>query len=364
MKFPIIISALAIYTLASCGKKQEPETRSAGFSLSDSMQHLITIDTIKYCPINNELSLSGEVNFNENTTVKIFPRSSGQVLDCQVSPGDKVTKGQVLATVKSADVAGNYSDLSSANADIAIAKRQMENTEALYKNGISSEKEYTEARQNYEKALAVKTKIQSEISINGGARTSASGEYRITAPIDGYIVEKKTATGAFIRPDMGDNLFTIADLKKVWVYANVYETDIAKVKTGYEVKVAPVAYPDRVYTGTIDQVSQTLDPQSKAMRIRIVLDNKDMMLKPDMFTKVTVSNEEPETAVCLPTAALVSQDGKTYVVVCKGKSDLRIEEVTVLKTINEQTYISSGLAPGTPVITRYQNLIFNQLMNE
>jgi len=364
MKSSIAVTLIALITLASCKEKQEQKEAAKPFTLSDSMQHLIQIDTVSYCNISDELSLSGEVSFNENNLVRIFPRSSGQVTDTRVSVGDKVSKGQVLAVIRSADVAGNYSDLSSAKADVSIAKRQLDNAEALYKNGISSEREYTEARQNYEKALAGKEKVQASININGGGRTSASGEYVVASPIDGYVVEKKTATGAFIRPDMGDNLFTISDLKNVWVYANVYETDIAKVREGFEVRVIPAAYPDKAYTGKIDKTGQVLDPQSKTMRIRVVLENKDMLLKPDMFAKVIVSNDEGQKAVCVPTAALVSQDGKTYVVVYNGKSDIKIAQVTVLKTVNERTYITDGVQPGTKLITAYQNLIFNQLTNE
>ncbi len=364
MKFPIVISLIALSLLAACKEQKEQKTTAPKFSLSDSMQHLITIDTVSFCGISDELSLSGEVSFNENNMVKIFPRSSGQVIESKVSLGDKVSKGQVLAIVRSADVAGNYSDLSSAKADVAIAKRQMDNAEALYKNGISSEREYTEAKQTYEKALAGKEKVQAAININGGGRTTAGGEYIISSPIDGYVVEKKTTTGAFIRPDMGDNLFTISDLKNVWIYANVYETDIAKVQEGYEVKVIPAAYPDKIYTGRIDKTGQVLDPQSKAMRVRVILDNKDMLLKPDMFTKVIVSNERKAKAICIPTAALVSQDGKNYVVVYQDKNNISVVEVNVLKTVNDRTYLTSGVQPGTKLITSYQNLIFNQLMND
>jgi len=265
--------------------------------------------------------------------------------------------------VRSADVAGNYSDLNSARADVSIAKRQLDNAEALYQSGISSEREYTEARQNYEKAVAGKDKVQSVININGGGKTTASGNYMITAPIDGYVVEKKITSGAFIRPDMGDNLFTISDLKNVWIFANVYETDIAKVKEGYEVKVVSAAYPDKVFKGTIDKIGQVLDPQSKAMRVRITLSNNELLLKPDMFAKVIVSNSEGAEAICIPTSALISQDGKDFVVVYKDKAHMTIAEVKVLKTVNDRTYLSGGVSPGMKLITSYQNLVFNQLRN-
>ncbi|MEJ7684063.1 MAG: efflux RND transporter periplasmic adaptor subunit [Segetibacter sp.] len=99
------------------------------------MAKMITIDSATMSNITNEISLSGEVSFDENKVIKIFPRSSGQVTECKVSFGDKVQKGQVLAVIRSADVAGSYSDLSTTEADISIAKRQMENAESLYKNG-------------------------------------------------------------------------------------------------------------------------------------------------------------------------------------------------------------------------------------
>jgi len=198
-------------------------------------------------------------------------------------------------------------------------------------------------------------------SASGGS-TSASGTYSLTSPIDGYIVEKKIATGSFIRPDMGDNLFTISDLKNVWVYANVYEADIPKVKEGYSVRVIPMSYPDKVMIGKIDKISQVLDPQSKAMRVRVTLDNSNMLLKPEMFAKVIVSNEEGDRSICIPTAALVANEGKDYVVVYNGNDDLKIAEVSILKTVNEKTYITSGVEPGQKLITKNQILIFNQLM--
>jgi len=350
--------------LLSCEHKELPVAEHTKFVLSDTMMNMVQTDSVRECNISDELSLSGEVSFNENNVVKVFPRSSGQVLESRVSAGDKVEKGQTLAVIRSADVAGSYNDMASANADLAITKRQMDNAESLYKNGISSEKEYNEAKQNYEKALAVRNKVQSVININGGGKTNADGQYVITAPIAGYIVEKKVAAGAYIRPDMGDNLFTISDLKTVWVYANVYELDIQNIKEGYMAKVIPVAYPDKIFTGRIDKISQVLDPQSKAMKVRISLDNKDMLLKPEMFIKAVVSNEENRKAICVPATAIVAQDNKNYVVVYNGREDLKIAPVEVMKTVGDRTFIRSGITPGQVVVTKHQLFIFNQLSEE
>jgi len=356
-----ILAVVSAVTLASCEHKEAPAQENKKFVLSDTMFNLISIDTVHDCGVGDEISLSGQVSYDENNVIKIFPRNSGQVTSSRVSLGDKVSAGQVLATVKSADIAGNYSDLNSANADLAIAKRQMDNTESLYKSGISSEREYNEAKQNYEKALAAKNKIQSLININGGGKTNAGGDYFLTSPIDGYIVEKKVNAGAYIRPDMGDYLFTISNLKDVWVYANIYEADIPRVKTGYPVKVTTLSYPDKAFDGKVDNVSEVLDPQSKALRARIKIENKEMLLKPDMFAKIIVTNQEGKTALCIPKSALILQDGKSYVVVYRSREDMQVAEVSVLKTVEDRVYIGSGLSEGQLVITRNQLLIFNQL---
>lgn len=363
-KYLLVLAGFVTVGFIACSEKKENKEGSKKFVLSDTMSKMIAIDSVSSCYIDDAITLSGEVSFNENNVNKVFPRSSGQVVECKVTLGDKVQAGQVLAVLKSADVAGNYADLSSANADINIAKRQMDNTEALYKNGIASEKEYTEAKQNYEKALSAKGKIQSIININSGNGSNAGGTYNLVSPISGYIVEKKVNTGNFIRADMGDNLFTISDLKNVWVNANVFEADIPKVKEGYRVQVTTLAYPDTKKLGTIDKISQVLDPANKTLRVRIKLENQDLLLRPAMFARVIVSNKENKKAICIPTKALISLNGKSFVVTYKSNSEMKIAEVTILKTSGDQTYLIDGVNPGEKLITQNQLLIFQQLLNQ
>jgi cobalt-zinc-cadmium efflux system membrane fusion protein len=347
--------------LFSCSPKKDPvpETKKP-YCLSDTMKNMITIDTVSMCRIQDEIELSGEVSFDENKVIKIFPRSSGQVLESNVSFGDKVQAGQVLAVIKSADVAGNYEDMASADADINIAKRQLDNAESLYKSGISSEKEYTDAQQNYQKALSAKRKIESQISINGGSGAKASGTYTLTSPISGYVVEKKVNTGSFIRSDASDNLFTISDLKDVWVLANVFETDIPRVKEGLHVKVTTLAYPDQVLDGTIEKSSDVLDPVSKAMKVRIRLSNPGLLLKPEMFARVVVTNELEGSSVCLPFKAIVEENGRDYVIIYNNDCDLKKQEVFITKTVGDKTYVSGGVKPGDKVITKNALLLYNE----
>jgi membrane fusion protein, heavy metal efflux system len=332
--------------------------------ISDSMSKIIHIDTAGTGNVSDELKLSGEISFNDNKVVKVFPFSSGQVLEVKVSIGDKVTKGQTLAIIKSADVAGNYSDLSTTGNDVSIAKKQMENTESLFNSGIASEREYIEAKESYNKALSTANKVKEQIAINGGGHTSANGTYVITAPMSGYVVEKKINQGGFIRNDNADNLFTIGDISDVWVWANVYESDIAKVKEGYTAKVTTLAYPDSTFKGVVDKVNQILDPVTKVMKIRVRLANPGMRMKPEMFANIFIENKEGKKTVMIPSDGVITDNGKSYVIIYHDKCNLELREVTILKSVNGTDYIAAGIKTGEQIIGQNQVLLFNALKEE
>jgi cobalt-zinc-cadmium efflux system membrane fusion protein len=331
--------------------------------IGDSTMQLLTIDTARVRNIDDEVKLSGEVSFDENKVVKVYPFSSGQVLAVNVSIGDYVKAGQTLAVIKSADIAGTYADLSSAGNDVAIAKRSMENAESLYKNGISSEKEYIEAKENYNKAVSGANKIREQLRINGGGKTNADGTYVIAAPRSGYVVEKLINPGNFIRSDNNSNMFTIGDISDVWIWANVYETDVPKVKEGYTANVTAIAYPDSVFEGRVDKVNEVLDPVTKVMKVKIVLPNKAGLLKPEMFANVTISNTEKKTMISVPASALIKDNQKSFVVVFVDKENASIREVTVQKVVNGCAYIADGLQADEKVITQNQILIYKKLQD-
>jgi membrane fusion protein, heavy metal efflux system len=363
--YAIVFTAITVFFF-SCKSKIENEDNSGKekICISDSMLHMIKIDSAYLSEISDEVKLSGEVNFNDNNVVKVFPFSSGQVLQVLVSLGDKVTKGQTLAIIKSADVSGNYSDLSLANADISIAKKQMKTAENLYKNGIASEREYSEAKENYKKAVAGASKLNTQIAINGGGQTSSNGTYILKAPMSGYVVEKNTSAGSFIRGDNAQNLFTIGDIDNVWIWANVYESDVSKVKEGYNTEVTTLAYPGKIYKGKVDKVNQILDPQAKVMRVRITINNINHELKPEMFANVSVQNKELHQIVTIPYSAMITENGKNFVIIYHDNCNLELREITILKTVNDNTYVTSGLTAGEKIITKQQILYYRALLGE
>jgi cobalt-zinc-cadmium efflux system membrane fusion protein len=340
------------------------EQKDQKVCISDSMQKMISLDTAKISNINDELSLSGEISFDENKVIKVYPISSGQVLEVKVSIGDKVEKGQTLAIMKSADIAGNYSDLKSTGSDLAISKREYDNTKLLYEKGISSERELTIAKENYQKALSTNEKVNDLIKINGGGHTQSNGIFVITAPTSGYVVEKSLNAGAYIRNDNSSSLFTISNLTNVWVWANVFEADILKVKEGYDAQISTLAYPGKIFNAKIEKISEMLDPQNKVMRVRMNLQNDKLLLKPEMFTTVVITNKESVKAVCIPSEAVLFDNSKKYVVLYHDKCNLEIREVEVLKSVGATTYIKSGLKESDVVISKNQILLYRALLEK
>lgn len=350
--------------LFSCKTKHEETTVDKKVCISDTMISMVRIDSAQISNMSDELKLSGEVNFDDKKVTKVFAFSSGQIIKVNVSVGDKVSRGQVLAVIKSADIAGNYSDLSTAGNDVAIAKKQMDNEASLFKNGIASEREYIEAKENYQRALTSAEKIKSQIAINGGGRTSANGTYVVTAPQTGYIVEKKINEGAFIRNDANDNLFTIGDISDVWVWANVYETDIAKVKNGYDAAITTLAYPDKIFYGKVDEVYNVLDPVTKVMKIKIKLKNDNQELKPEMFANISITNPKGESEISIPKDAVLPDNGKNFVIVYHSRCDLKVQEVQLLKSIGDKTFIKTGVKPGDKILCNNQILFYKALTEE
>lgn len=360
----VVYCLMAIFIINSCTEKKAEPQKEQKLCISDSMQKMISLDTAKISNINDELSLSGEVSFDENKVVKVYPFSSGQVAEVKVSIGDKVEKGQTLAILRSADIAGNYSDLKTSGSDLAIAKREFDNTKSLYEKGISSERELTIAKENLQKAITLNEKLNDLIKINGGGHTQANGVFVITAPTSGYVVEKNINAGGYIRNDNSNSLFTISNLNNVWVWANVFEADILKVKEGYDAQISTLAYPGKIFLAKVDKVSEVLDPQNKVMRIRMNVSNENLQLKPEMFTTVVITNKEAARAVSIPSEAVLFDNSKKYVVLYHDKCNLEIKEVEVLKSVGNTTYIQSGLGSGDVVVSKNQILLYRALLEK
>ena len=156
-------------------------------------------------------------------------------------------------------------------------------------------------------------------------------------------------------------LFTISDLKDVWVMANIFESDISKVRKNYDVEVTTLSYPNKILKGKVDKLYDVLDDMTKVMKARIRLDNYDYMLKPGMFANLTIHFREELEKPVISSKAVIFDNSKNYVVVYKGICDLEVREITIYKTLDDTTFLESGLKTGEKVIVNNNLLIYDQL---
>jgi membrane fusion protein, heavy metal efflux system len=344
--------------ISGCTDKPAQAEEKKGYILPDSLLKTIEIDTVTNSPVLNSLTLTGKVDFNEDNVIKIFPVISGQVSDVKVMAGDYVQKGRELAVIRSSEMAGYSNDYLTAKSNVDIAKKTMDATSDMYKSGLASERDQLAAQEGYNQAVSAFEKAKRVLNLNGG---SMSGEYTLRSPIDGFVVDRQVNNNMMIRADNATGLFTISDLKNVWVMANVYESNIAFVKTGNSVSITTLSYPGKIFRGKIDKIMNVLDPSNKVMKLRIVLSNPGYLLKPEMFASVVVNTTENKRQLSIPSRALIFDHSQYYVLVYKSPSDIMIRPVQVLSTVGDRSYISEGLTEGEHLIGTQALLIYQEL---
>ena len=357
----LLLLSLSSLLHEGCATKQvKVATERAKYVIPDSLHARIKMDTVAECALSTALTLTGKVAFNDEKVAKIFPLVSGNIMNVKVQLGDYVSRGQQLAVIRSGEMAGYGNDLISSKTNLLVAKKNMDAAEDMYKSGLMSQKDLINAQAMYQQAQSQLRRSNQILQINGG---NTQGQFYVKAPISGFIVEKQITNNMSIRPDNTSNLFTISDLKNVWVLANVYESNINKVHLGDKAEITTLSYPGKTFLGKVDKILNVLDPASKVMKIRIVLDNPGYLLKPEMFASVNVLSNSSEKALCIPSSALIFDHSQYFVLLYKGKENVKIVPVTVINKGDEKTYISGGLHQGDVIIGSDTVLIYDAVNN-
>lgn len=352
------IAVLSI-SLKSCTTKETSITNEK-FEITDSLINQLIIDTVQSPNSLTELNFSAKIVASENLRTTVYPMVSGLVRNVNVSIGDKVTKGQTLATVTSAEMAGFDKEVVSAAAELRNAQRSLTQAEELHKSGLISTKELEESKNDYIVKKAEVQRASAILKLNGG---NAKGVYRITAPLSGYVIAKNISNYMQLRPDYDESVFEIADLSQVWSVINVYESELGMLKEGYEAEVKVLAYPDQVYKGKIERIYQTIDSESKVMNARVALKNTGFRLKPGMIATVKVMAKSNINLPSVPTRGVIFDDNKNYVLVLDSAKKIRIQEIEIARKAANLIYVSKGLGPGDRIVASKQVFLFESLKN-
>ncbi len=350
----------SFFYLFSCKEKKEKKDENGPVEISDSLIKNMTVGSARITRVRGEIKLAGKIVADQSKQLEIYPLVGGIVKMVNVELGDYVEKDHVLAIIKSGEVAEFEKQFVDAKSNYEVAKKNIQVAEDMFASKLMSERDYLGAKQEFKKSegeLNKATEFQKIYSVNN------QSEYIVKAPISGFVTEKKINKDMQIRPDNSENIFTVSQLNAVWVLANVYETDIDKVKENDTVGVTTIVYPDKVYKATIDKVYNVLDPLTRVMKIRIKLDNPDYLLKPEMYANVVVNYAEPESMITIASSAVVFDNSNNYVLIYDNKKKFRVQKIDLFKTIGSRAYIKSGLKEGDKIVTTNQLLIYNALTN-
>ena len=357
-----LIGLLALTT--GCGNSKEAELP---VNSKDTLS-AYRVDTVRLQGFEDNLRFTGKVSYDQRRVDRVFPVVSGNVLDVRATLGNPVQRGQTLATVQSADVSGFLNDYNAARSDYALAVRTAGNTEQLYKTNFASQSDLIAARENLAKAKSNLARTEQIVKLYG-ANTGGGAQpiYTVKSPVSGFVVERNVNPGMQLRPDNNTPLFTISDLSRVWILLNVYETDIAVLKVGLPVRITALAYPDREFQGTITNISNVVDPDTRVVQARVELPNPGGLLKPDMFCNVQLDQKQslgPKNLAVSSKAIIFSDDNYYVVRQLSGSGSSGKYEVVPIKVLHSTpstAFVKGNLKPGEKVVTEGSLMLYSDL---
>jgi membrane fusion protein, copper/silver efflux system len=309
----------------------------------------MTLTTIQPVNLPGTLETSGQVTFDDRRVSSIISRVSGRIEQVRFSQWDYVQRGQALATLYSPDIM-------TAEAEYLQAKAAVSSLAGV-NNGEFS-REMLEAARRKLDLLGIEPEQIARLTV-------PAPTFVMHAPISGNIVQNQALRGSAVNP--GDVLYSLGTLEDVWITADIYEDDLARVKPGQELSAVTTAYPDETFHGTIARISPNVDPTTHTAEIRCEVQNPGFKLKPQMLARVTIV-VRPGQALLVPLDALVFETDKYFAFVDAGNHLLERRIVTI-GAWDQEGYarVISGLSAGDRVVTgetMQVNALWHQVRGE
>ena len=362
------VAAACIFAVAGCSSRDRERaaqmTSYASRASSSETPRLFTIPedqmthvevvTVQPTTLTRTLRLTGTVAYNAFNTTPVISQVGGPVTRILVVPGQHVRKGEPMLEVSSPD----YSQLLDAYLKAADASRLSEKNYAraqdLYQHHAIAQRDLEQAESDRNQARADLNAAEEGMKIlgiknPGQLANAASAQIPVLAPISGEVVERLVAPGQVVQAGQ-TQAFTISDLSTVWVLANVYQADLAYVHSGEDVSVQTDAYP-QAFHGRISYISPALDPNTRTLQARVVVDNPGEKLKRDMYCTVTVTAGKVVNAIAVPNASVLhDENNQPFIYVAVGANQFGRREVETGASENGLTQILKGIGPGDKVV--------------
>jgi cobalt-zinc-cadmium efflux system membrane fusion protein len=378
MKRFIVLSICSALLFSGCNRKnaQKEEGKSQAdaanksnlVEMSVSAQQHIGMMVAPAAPtqLNEYLRTTGTVQPVDSKVGVVGPLARGRIVEVRAKIGDRVEAGQTLAVFDNIEAGELLSQEQSARADLERLKaqllpatRQAERSRRLADIGAGAEKDYESSQAEKE---GIEADIRSQQALIDGIRQrlrrfgiaddSPRGTFltALKAPFSGVVTKAQASPGDVV--DAGRDLFTVADLSRVWVQAEVYEKDLGRIRVGQSAFITVDTYPNQSFEGKVAYISDVLDPQTRTARVRCEVPNRELRLKTDMFANIELPTKFSKQAIAVPAGALQEVEGKNVVFIRRSQTQFEKREVEKGVTVNNQTEIVSGLKPGEPIVTQ------------
>lgn len=371
-------AVLAALALSSCGgepKSEAQDARPAPSASAVSRPGYVNIpaDSPQLKQIRSEpaatsmvpvgsVSAPGKVEANANRLSHVVLPLTGRITTVLAKIGDFVRQGQPVLTVESTDADAAVSSYTQAQAGVTQAKSVLAKAQTdldrerdLFENGAVPQKDVlnaqaivVQAQAAVEQAQAAAEQARRRLQILGIAPGAFGQRVTVNAPISGKVLEMSVVNGEF-RNDLSAPLMTIADLSSVWVTSDVPETAIRLIKNGEPVRIELAAYPQETFRGRVTLIGDTVDAQTRTVKVRAELTNPDGRLKPEMFGKIQLA-EQTESRPTVPASAVIAADGRSYVWRENGPGAFEKVAVTTGVQVDGRIAILEGLTARDRVV--------------
>ena len=368
------------FFLAKSAVEATPAEAPGVFRPTKAQWASLKVAPIKAMSFQTTVITDGNIAFNDDTTTQVFSPFSGRVTQLIAKAGDVVKQGDPLMAVEASEFVQGQSDLISALGAMNTARAQLLLTEAnekrqgeLYaakagalKDSLQAKADLVAAKNNLQSAeilfssaknrLRILGKSDEEIHalMNGDHEKKMNPVAFVVAPISGTVTQRQVGLGQYISSASSGGaapVYSIGNLSRVWLIANVREADAQLMKLGQKVEVTVPALSGRVYRASITWVSASIDPNTRRLPVRAEIMNPDGVLKPLMFASFSIVTGNEIMAPAAPQGAIVYEGQAVRVFVARKDDTVELRTVHIGRTKNDMVEITEGLVAGEKIVT-------------
>lgn len=287
--------------------------------------------------VNDKLSIPGDVEIDEQSLSYVQTRFAGWIQNVYANATYQyVKKGQPLFAIYSPDLVSTEQEY--------LLARQNQKTLTPGPHGMAAQEGGWLLDAAEERLRQFGVPAQEIAALEKGGKVQR--EITISSPAAGFIIDRTALPNAYVQPD--SKLYTIADLSTVWVYANVFQEAVGRLRPGDPAQVTVDAYPGREFKGRLDQILPQVDPATRTVRVRLIFRNPGVVLKPGMYVKVDIDLPLGKQLV-IPASAVLQSGTRNIAFVDHGDGNLEPREIQTGPQVDDAIVVLKGLKPGDHV---------------